>query len=291
MTGILPVLYLLLIIYAVYANTKDQNKQLIAGGTLANPGDLPHQVLLYYQDPDTLTQKTCGGAMINSQWIMTAAHCFETSTDASKYFVIAGETNIVNKVRHRVTKIVRHPNFIVKQNINDIALAKLDTTLQETSTLKYVNIPNTISNLNTGNLLWISGWGVFMDGTVPNDLYKAQIPLQPQTFCTDYFYAQNYSPSYFICAGDGLGKDSCQGDSGGSIVQKDNINDTRWTSYGITSYGPTGCGDKGSVGAYARVDIHSQWINATALISSASHHISHVTTITLILLCCVILNF
>lgn len=42
----------------------------IIGGVEATLGRWPWQVSLYYSN-----RHTCGGSIINSQWVVTAAHC------------------------------------------------------------------------------------------------------------------------------------------------------------------------------------------------------------------------
>lgn len=42
----------------------------IVGGADATPGQFPYQVSLRIKD-----SHTCGGSIIDNQWILTAAHC------------------------------------------------------------------------------------------------------------------------------------------------------------------------------------------------------------------------
>lgn len=59
-------------------------------GTTVKPGRWPWQVEIYNRH----NTHQCGGALISSKWIMSAAHCFNEDAikDADKnYFVVLGE--------------------------------------------------------------------------------------------------------------------------------------------------------------------------------------------------------
>lgn len=59
----------------------------IVGGTTANPGDWPWQAQLR----TTSGFPYCGASLVDSQWVVTAAHCVEGST-ADSIIVRYGET-------------------------------------------------------------------------------------------------------------------------------------------------------------------------------------------------------
>ena len=69
-----------------------------------------------------------------------------------------------------------------------------------------------------------------------------------------------------LCAGGELGKDSCNGDSGGGLFS-DLLDGTdgkprQWQVVGIVSFGSSRCGD-GKPGVYTRVSQYTQWIEQT----------------------------
>ena len=47
----------------------------IVGGTIANDGDVPWQVALYFGAAASGSGPSCGGTLINSNWVLSAAHC------------------------------------------------------------------------------------------------------------------------------------------------------------------------------------------------------------------------
>ena len=92
----------------------------IVGGTLADPGEYPWQVALVGgTSTDLYNGQFCGGSLIDSQWVLTAAHCI-TEDDGSVSLVssldvIAGIYNLQTPTagyqRRDVIQIIRHAAY------------------------------------------------------------------------------------------------------------------------------------------------------------------------------------
>jgi secreted trypsin-like serine protease len=68
----------------------------IHGGENAEIGEYPYYVSLYYKDTctsDDMMISFCGGAILNSQWIITAAYCAYTVQYVIDVVVKAGSIN------------------------------------------------------------------------------------------------------------------------------------------------------------------------------------------------------
>ena len=63
------------------------------------------------------------------------------------------------------------------------------------------------------------------------------------------------------------GRDSCAGDSGGSLICKPTAKGP-WVFYGITSWG-IGCAKPEAPGVYARVPVFAEWIHSVTGLDSA----------------------
>ena len=62
------------------------------GGANAKHGSWPWQVeLLVVQKDETTYAHRCGGTLIDSQWVVTAAHCVFMYPYPSHYKVVLGE--------------------------------------------------------------------------------------------------------------------------------------------------------------------------------------------------------
>ena len=86
------------------------------------------------------------------------------------------------------------------------------------------------------------------------------MPILDSSICareySKYKYGTEYEPETMICAGypEG-GKDTCEGDGGGPLVCKGELQ-------GIVSWG-AGCGEEGKPGIYTRVCKFNDWLEQT----------------------------
>ena len=61
----------------------------IVGGTDATPGAWPWQVLIDYKIHEGL--HWCGGSILTPYWIVSAAHCFQSSVTPEDYTLTVGK--------------------------------------------------------------------------------------------------------------------------------------------------------------------------------------------------------
>ncbi|XP_030591278.1 transmembrane protease serine 9-like [Archocentrus centrarchus] len=224
----------------------------IVGGQDAPPGSWPWQVSL--QDSDG---HFCGGSLINNQWVLCAAHCFQ-SINASSVTVYLGrqsqqESN-ANEVCQTVTQVIIHPNYNSSTFDNDISLLKLSSSVNFTNYIRPVCLAASNSTFYNGTNTWVTGWGDTGSG-VSQNLTEVAVPIVGNRQC-NCDYGVGSITDNMVCAGlSAGGKDSCQGDSGGPMVSKQN---GRWIQAGIVSFG---CAFPNFPGVYTRVSQYETWIN------------------------------
>uniref|UniRef100_A0A3B3D656 Prostasin-like n=1 Tax=Oryzias melastigma TaxID=30732 RepID=A0A3B3D656_ORYME len=236
-------------------NTKAESR--IVGGQAAAAGSWPWQARL--QIPVNGGTARCGGSLINNQWILSAAHCF-SSTSTTGVVVNLGETQInnsPNSVSRSVSQIIVHPNYNSQSQENDVSLLKLSSSVTFNNYISPICLAAAGSDFPGGTTAWVTGFGTLTEGgSVASTLQEVSVPIVSNSQCSASYSSLT---SNMICAGltDG-GKDSCQGDSGGPLVSK---NDTRWVQAGVVSFGE-GCAQANFPGVYARVSQYQSWISS-----------------------------
>lgn len=228
----------------------------IIGGVDAEPGAWPWAVALIHSSISNNFQgQFCGGTLISSDWVVTAAHCTDGKSPAD-IDVLAGVTDLNNDVGERVAvkRIIQHPDFNSRNLVNDLSLLQLREPVSP------MPVPTDIGpESHLGELATIIGWGdtdpTFRDD-FPFILQQTEVPIISNSLCQSI-----YGPSITegsLCAGYAQGgKDTCQGDSGGPLVLP---TDTGWELAGITSFG-NGCAQPGFYGVYTRVAWYEGYID------------------------------
>ena len=76
----------------VECGTKKPDPRIV-GGTNAQPGSWPWQVLVGFKP--FWGPVWCGGSILTPYWIVTAAHCFNFGTNATSYTVTVGKDTLL----------------------------------------------------------------------------------------------------------------------------------------------------------------------------------------------------
>ena len=226
----------------------------IVGGTAAAEGAYPFMAAI----TDNGGFQFCGGSVISSTWVITAAHCVQGER-ADRVKVVTGRTNLGNTAQGQhiqAAQIVVFNGY--DGNAFDAALIRLSTAT--TATPITVATASHDSLETPGTVLRVTGWGDQTNTlglTATNQLREVDVKVVSDSECgrTNFGF---HGPSG-VCAADLL-KDSCQGDSGGPMFH----NASR-VLVGLVSYG-TGCGVPAFPGVYAEVNNPQirAWISSTA---------------------------
>ena len=109
-------------------------------------------------------------------------------------------------------------------------------------------------DLNPGDLLELSGWGVQSEGGQLSDTLKLiQLPYVADATCAYRYGSVNYISEVMICAGGLGGADLCQGDTGSPLTFNQ-------IHVGIASWA-YGCARPFYPSVYTQTDAILDWIN------------------------------
>ncbi|XP_014285102.1 venom protease isoform X1 [Halyomorpha halys] len=253
--------------------TPPKTRTFVVGGTRSLPRDHKYMVLIGYGE--TEKEWRCAGSLITARYVLSAAHCSNSSVIGPARWARLGELDIsstsedAKPVDKAIIERIPHPNYIDTKDYYDIALFKLDSDVVFN---RYV-LPICLytNRAITSEVATVVGWGRtgFIEAT-SEKLLEADIRIYNDTECKRLVFSsatartpQGHNADQMICAGvpDGS-KDACQGDSGGPLVIRE-IGTCMRTQLGITSFGKE-CGNPDSPGVYSRVSNYISWIEEIA---------------------------
>uniref|UniRef100_A0A671LVB8 Peptidase S1 domain-containing protein n=1 Tax=Sinocyclocheilus anshuiensis TaxID=1608454 RepID=A0A671LVB8_9TELE len=233
-----------------------QPRARIMGGSPAPLGSWPWLVNLRLDGA-----LMCGGVLVDSSWVLTAAHCF-ASRGESYWTAVVGEFDLTktdpDEQIMKVNRIITHPKFNPKTFNNDIALVELSSPIILSERVTPVCLPSDLDP-PAGTPCLVAGWGsLYEDGPSADVVMEAKVPLLSHTTCRSALGKELLTNTMFCAGYLSGGIDSCQGDSGGPLIFQDRLSG-RFQLFGVTSWGD-GCGERGKPGVYTRVTAFSDWV-------------------------------
>jgi len=232
----------------------------IVGGKVTTKHSKPYQVYLQACSSQTSCW-SCGGTLLNKQYILTAAHCVDQAK-AGMIWLALGEHDIQKDVETMTAQAIKgsatvHPQWNRAKTEHDIAIVKLDSTVTFNDNVVPACLPTDKTKTYAGQSAVVSGWGAeAFKGSGSPVLKETTINILADTALE----CQRMGPSGWKMCAYKQGTNACSGDSGGPLVVNEG---GRLTVVGVVSHGAE-CADTidGVAAIYARVTFYLDWINA-----------------------------
>ena len=193
----------------------------------------------------------CGGTVLSSNFVLTAAHCVTDDLVAS-LVVCVGSLRPRLDDSVRVAAVALHPSFDAASLHMDLALLRLQTSLP--GRVPVPTLPTAALSSYTGATALVMGWGATSEGgPAAGSLRVANVTVRSD--CGGV--PDKYVSSTMVCAS-ADGTDACNGDSGGPLLVCRDGADCDIVA--VTSWG-IGCAQSQYPGVYALVSPARAWID------------------------------
>ena len=161
---------------------------------------------------------SCGGTLISSTHVLTAAHCVQNrragfDVQASQIKVYIGEHNRGKRPFDKgdskfnaltVAEVIKHPNYNIPYNHdNDYAILRLSKAVDFTSEVSPACLPADVESTYEGRIATATGWGRLGDPRTSKtsiSLQEVNVTVTSNAECNK-LYGKRYSTSIMICAG------------------------------------------------------------------------------------------
>ncbi|CAH1275574.1 unnamed protein product [Diabrotica balteata] len=248
----------------------------IFGGQEAELGQFPWLVRIKAYS-GSLGGYNCGGGLISTSHVLTAAHCGENVTIKS---VRIGEYDLRTYLDcddfgcappYQDIDILwykGHPDWNIRTLQNDVALIKLKNEAILNAYVQPLCLPgrnNFFKSYSLNGDVQLAGWG-HSDAArpgekIPDILQFVNLKVQNLDFCKTYYKSKDTEllNDRQLCIGMKDGHDTCDGDSGGPVMKELKVDEIyRYYIMGVVSYGYPNCGEAPAI--YTNVRYFLNWI-------------------------------
>ncbi|KAF2359987.1 Serine proteases trypsin domain [Trinorchestia longiramus] len=252
----------------------------IFGGTSTPLGSYPWIVAMRYKQESEdggLEKVFCAGSLINSRYVVTAAHCLDAawtkgwqlttlalgdwrlSTDPDCAYKACAPRAVVAQVEKAIVPAEYNSTTLD----HDIALLRLDQPVNFSWAIQPICLPPKTfarGELTLGTTVVAIGWGMTKSFQNSDVLMEATIPIANPSICKEKFPYNFFLNSKQMCVGGGV-SDTCLGDSGGPVMKLNSAK--KFYLLAVTSFGSMNCGIEGHPAVYTSVAHFSDWIQAS----------------------------
>ncbi|KAL5278063.1 hypothetical protein ACFFRR_002984 [Megaselia abdita] len=231
----------------------------VSNGQTANLGQFPYHAKLDLKNSEGRYFR-CGGSLIASEWIVTAAHCLNNGIVSAR--AVLGRVNLRNRTQGKTyhsDDLIVHQDFDPDTLENDIALIHLDESVETDENIAIIDLPEDDGDDYVGDVFTVTGFGrLGRNKPLSNTLQYTNLKVRPNRICQRLYNSEDFDDTKLCCKGKD-GESTCSGDSGGPLADV-NYSNNRNRLIGLVSFGKGSCEGKNPSG-FTKVAAYLDWLS------------------------------